>query len=220
MRLLRIFGGESSLPDGVWPRTGVVAALKSRFGAVQELGQEQGYALYGVEDRDVKFVVALLLVAGASDKVSEVGFIARFTGFQLSANALEQANRRLHISVLADEWGELYLLGGVAATGAFNPQTFILVLEAWRRDLTVALQALAGGSVADAFGAARSATAKEFATNVAPEKPEAMLAAFNAFAAGSGRTLAACNACDGRGRTGLIARTCKACDGAGLVPLR
>jgi DnaJ-class molecular chaperone len=47
-----------------------------------------------------------------------------------------------------------------------------------------------------------------------------MLAAFNAFAAGSGRALAACNACDGRGRIGLIARPCAACDGEGLVPLR
>jgi hypothetical protein len=215
-----MFGGEPALPDGVWPRAGVVAAVKARFGAVEDIGQEQGYALYGVTDRDVRFVVALLLVAGATDKISEIGFIARFTGFQLSANALEQANRRLHISVLADEWGELYLLGGVAATGAFNPATFTLVLEAWRRDLTIALQALAGGSVADAFGAARSAAAAQFATNAAPEKPEAMLAAFNAFAAGSGRALAACNACDGRGRIGLIARPCAACDGEGLVPLR
>lgn len=224
MNLGKLFSAEpraaAKRPAGdFWPRPAVVDALKARFSAVDDVGEEGAFALYRITDGEVRFVVALHLVEGARQKVVDVGFIARFSGYALTEAALERANRLLHISVLAEELGDIYLLSAIEAAGPFNPQTFALLLEAWRRDLLVALHALSGGTLASAFPLARSAAALRYATNEAAEGRSAA-DLFRAFASAAGREAAVCPECSGRGRAGAFARRCAACDGAGFAVRR
>lgn len=199
-----------------WPRPRIVAALRSRYPSIDDLGEEDGVSLYGVSEGEVRFVVALILVEGAKEKVAEVGFLARFSGFTLSNAQLESLNRTLHISIAAfHNDGDLYVLGGVAAAGEFSEGAFNLILEAWKRDLLVVLHGISSASFIDAFPATRSAAALRFATNLAGAAPDAL---FKSLAGADRQRL--CPTCDGRGRTGFPARTCNPCDGRGFVAAR
>lgn len=210
------------LAGGLWPRAKILSALKKRYKAIDDLGEESGFAVYGVTDGDVRFAVVMAMVEGAKDKVSEVGFLARFSGFNLSAAQLDGVNRNLHISVASFHTdGDLYLIGGVAAAGAFKEGTFLLILEAWRRDLLVILQSMSlSHTLAGAHPAARLGAAMKFATNRASESENAAADLFAAYAGGARRALASCGACGGRGKTGFIARPCEACEGSGFVAAR
>jgi len=210
---------ESMLSDGVWPRAKIVAALKRRYGAIDDLGEEQGFGLYAVSDGDIRFAIVMALSEGAPDKVYEIGFFARFVDFDISERQVESINRNLHISLVnLEPGGDLILFGGVVASGAFNEETFMMVLEAWKRDLLIVLQSLAhASSLADAHPAARLETLTRHATNKAPEEAARAKDIFAAFASGAHRATAACDICDGRGKTGFFARTCADCDGTGFV---
>ncbi len=215
------FGKSASrgLTDGLWPKSKVIAALKKRYSAIDDLGEEGGFAIYGVTDGDVRFAVIMAMVEGAADKVTEVGFLARFSGFNLSQSQLDSVNRNLHLSVAAFHTdGDLYLIGGVAASGAFNEGTFMLVLEAWRRDLLVILQSMSlSHTLAETHPAARLETVLRFATNTAPQTRDDL---FAAYAGGLRRSMASCGACGGRGKSGFLARHCAQCDGSGFVAVR
>lgn len=197
-----------------WPKARVIAALRRRYTLIEDLGDEGGYALFGVTDGEVRFAVALAQVEGAPDKVAEVGFLARFTGFSLDASRLEALNRNLHISVASfHSDGDLYLIGGVAAAGEFKEDTFTLILEAWKRDLLVILHAMSLiPSYVEAFPAAKLGAVRRFAVNRA-SGDKAATDLLHAFA---DARLSVCLACNGRGRTGVIARRCEACDGSGF----
>jgi len=151
--------------------------------------------------------------------VTEVGFLTRFVGFEVDQAAVEFINRNLHISVSGIENGDLYLIGGVHAAGSFDPTSFTLVLEAWKRDVMVAMHALSGGaSIAAAFPAARLEKVRKFAVNNAPN-PEESAPGPDLFVQYFGKTpiKALCNTCEGRGKRGFIARACQDCDGVGFV---
>ena len=203
--------------SGPWPLAGIVAAVKKHFEKVEHLGDEEGFSLYGVSDRGVNFVVAI--VRSAPERVSEVAFLARFVGFPVDAVAVEAMNRNLHLSVASlEEGGDLYLLAGVEAAGAFSEAGFTEVLAAWRRDLMIVLAALSGrGSVAAAFPAARLETAKRFAENRNPGGAEAATGDLLKAYLASGPSFAVCGDCGGRGRRGLVAKTCAPCAGSGFV---
>lgn len=210
------------MADGIWPKPKILSALKKRYSAVDDLGEEGGFAIYGVTDGEIRFAVVMALVEGAKDKVSTVGFLARFSGFNLTQSQLDSVNRNLHISIASFHTdGDLYLIGGVEAAGAFSEGTFLLILEAWKRDLLVILQSMSlSHSLADEHPAARLETVLKFATNRAPESAEAGGALFAAFAGGAHRALAACGVCGGRGKTGFLARQCEECGGSGFVAAR
>lgn len=203
---------------GLWPKARIISALKRRYRAVDDLGDDNGFSLYGVTDGEIRFAVALALAAGAGDRVTDVGFLARFTGFSLSDARLEALNRNLHISVASFHTdGDLYLIGGVAAAGEFNDGTFALVLEAWKRDLLVILHAMSlAPSYVEAFPAARLEAVRRFAVNRASDGESAARDLFASFAGGDHRRMSLCAACGGRGKTGLIARSCDACAGSGF----
>lgn len=206
-------GDEGRLARTFWPKGKVISALRNRYHTLEDLGEEDGFRLYGVADGDVRFVVALILIEGSAERVAEIGFLARFSGFALSNAQLDAVNRNLHISVATfHNDGDLYLLGGVAAAGDFSEGTFGLILEAWKRDLLVVLNGITSASFVDAFPAAKSEAALRFATNRAKGDPMALFQSL----AGSAR-LAVCPDCNGRGKTGLIARACPACGGAGFA---
>ncbi|MDZ7627925.1 MAG: hypothetical protein U5J99_05880 [Parvularculaceae bacterium] len=207
---------KSALAKVFWPRAKIVSALQSRYTALDDLGEEDGLRLYGVTDGEIRFVVALILLDGAADRVVEVGFLARFSGFTLSNAQLETVNRNLHISVATfHNDGDLYIIGGVAAAGEYSDGAFALILEAWKRDLLVVLHGITSASFVDAMPASRSETARRYALNEAARDPTKMLSAF----AGAQR-LSLCPACGGRGFTGLIARACDPCAGTGLASLQ
>lgn len=209
----------ASLVEGVWPKGKVLSALKRRYAAVDDLGEESGFAIYGVTDGEIRFAVVMALVEGAKERISEVGFLARFSGFNLSQSQLESVNRNLHISVASFHTdGDLYLIGGVAASGEFNEGTFMLVLEAWKRDLLVILQSMSlSHTLAGAHPAARLDAVLKFATNRAPESADAGGDFFAAYAGGAHRSMAACGSCGGRGKTGFVARICDDCGGSGFI---
>ena len=196
-----------------WPKGKVISALKNRYHALEDLGEDDGFQLLGVSDGEVRFVIALVLIEGSADRVAEVGFLARFSGFALSNAQLDAVNRNLHISVATfHNDGDLYLLGGVAAAGDFSEGMFGLILEAWKRDILVLLSGISSASFIDAFPAARSEAALRFATNQAKGEPADL---FRSFARPA--RLSVCPECGGRGKTGLIARPCAPCGGAGFT---
>lgn len=211
--------GSAKLADSLWPKPKIVSALKKRYSAVDDLGEESGFAIYGVTDGDIRFAVVMALVDGAKDKVSTVGFLARFSGFNLTQSQLDSVNRNLHISIASFHTdGDLYLIGGVEAAGAFSEGTFMLILEAWRRDLLVILQSMGlSHTLAGEHPAARLETVLKFATNRAPESVEEGAALFASYAGGAHRTMATCGACGGRGKAGFFARHCEECGGSGFV---
>jgi len=220
--LKRFFGGETAeLSDGAWPLPKIVAALKGHYGDVDKLGEDGPLKVFGVQDNGVNFVVALMQSAPGSNKVVEIGFLARFVNFPVNAQSIEALNRNLHIAVAALEGTDMFLMAGVQVTGVYDDGQFMLLLESWRRDLTMALANLSGGqaSYADAFPAAKMAAARNFATNAAPQTggagPADMLSSFLGARASAAKSF--CGECDGRGKRGLIARTCPECDGTGFV---
>ncbi len=209
--LLSKNGGRDS--RSCWPRNRIVTALQNRYRQIEDLGEEEGLSLFGVSEGEVRFVVALILVEGAKDKVAEIGFLSRFSGFALSNSQLESLNRNLHISVATfHNDGDLYVIGGVAAAGEFSDGSFSLILEAWKRDLLVILHGITTASFIEAFPAARSATALKFATNKAGPSSESL---FKSFTAAGERRL--CPSCGGRGRIGLISIVCRPCGGNGFL---
>jgi|GEM_PF-1471758 len=209
--------------EAAWPLSKVVAALESQYGALDRLGEEGPLSVFGVQQNGVNFVVALMQTAPGSGKIAELGFLARFIGFELEQPLVETINRNLHIAIAsAEPNGELFLMAGMQPTGAFDAGQFTLVLEAWRRDLMITLAGLSGGqaSMAAAFPAARLEAARNFATNAAPApvdgRPVDMLASF----LGGKNNREICGDCSGRGKRGLVARPCGACDGSGFVRAR
>jgi hypothetical protein len=212
MKLFSDFGG-GRLARGFWPKGKVISALKNRYHALEDLGEEDGLRLLGVSDGEVRFVVALILIDGNAEQVAEIGFLARFSGFALSNAQLDAVNRNLHISVATfHNDGDLYLLGGVAAAGDFNEGMFGLVLEAWKRDVLVVLNGISSASFVDAFPVARSEAALRFAINRAKGDPADLFRSFSRSA-----RLAVCPNCSGRGKIGFIARSCGSCGGAGFT---
>ncbi len=206
-------------PAGLWPKAKIVTALRRRYAEVDDLGDDSGFSLYGVKDGEIRFAVAFTLAAGAPDKVTEVGFLARFTGFNLNRSELDSVNRNLHLSVATfHSDGDLYLIGGVSAAGEFSEGTFTLILEAWKRDLMVILHAMSHTpSFTDAFPAARLDAVRRFAVNRAPAADSGAPDLFSAFASGAHRAMSLCASCGGRGKTGFIARACDECGGSGFI---
>ncbi|MEL6360342.1 MAG: zinc finger-like domain-containing protein [Pseudomonadota bacterium] len=151
-----------------WPVSEILSVLRQRFSGIEHLGDEDLFSLYGVADRDVRFVVALVRMPADPEKTMEVGFLSRFSGYPLTQGALEKINRNLHLSVASfDSDGDVFLIGGVQAVGEFDKKVFTAVLDAWRRDLMVLIEGLTGRPVYRASPVARSATAMAFAENKA-----------------------------------------------------
>lgn len=222
----RFFGGsgddKAELADEGWPAARILAALKGHYGSVEQLGEDGPLKVLGVQDNGVNFVVALMQSAPRSGRVVEIGFLARFVGFPVNAQKVEALNRNLHISVAALEGADMFLMAGVQVTGPYDDGQFMLLLESWRRDLAMTLGNLSSDelSYAAAFPAAKIEAARAFAVNEAPAPaadgaPADVLARF--MGAKMSAAKAFCDACDGRGKRGLIARTCADCAGTGFV---
>ena len=213
-------GASHSGPAISWPQTRVVEALKRRYDSVESIGEDDGFVLYAVGDRGINFVVAL--ITAMKSEVVEIGFLARFVGFPVERAGVERLNRALHLSVAGiEENGELYLLAGIEVAGPFEEGTFLLILEAWGRDLMLVLNTLGGGaSLAAAFPIARSETARRYAENRAPETEGGVMPDLLKAYLGDRASMSVCGECGGRGRRGLIARSCEACGGSGLVKTR
>lgn len=212
------FFSNPRLAGGAWPQAKIVDVLKRRYQKLERLGDQQGFTLFGVSDNGVNFVVALIEGPNPGS-VAEIGFLARFVGFRADASAIERINRNLHLSVASLEGeGDLYLLAGIEAAGAFDEKTFALVLDAWRRDLMLVLHALSGTtSMAAAFPMAQAEDARSFSINLPPKNSAGDGADLLKAFMGSGAPQVVCKDCGGRGRRGLIARTCDCCDGAGFT---
>lgn len=206
--------------SGAWPKARIVDQLRRQYESVDLLGEDQGFVLYGISDRGVNFIVAL--VEAQAGAVNEIGFLARFVGFSVDAASVEYINRNLHLSVAGiEEEGDLYLLAGVEAAGAYDDGMFQLILEAWKRDMLLVLHTLSGkASFAAAFPAARSGLARKFAVNRAPLTEEGAAPDLLKAYFGDVPVKSVCGECGGRGRRGVIARRCDACDGAGFTGAR
>ncbi len=170
--LKSLFSGDrTQMGPGAWPKASLIANLERRYGVIEDIGTEKGVSLYGIDDNGIRFVAVFVHAEGADDAVVEVGFLARFSGYDLSDQALQNLNANLHISVVVfDADGDLYLIGGVTADRPYDETTFSLVLDAWRRDLSILLQSLSGGNMMHVFPAARSEKARLFAQNIAPRQ--------------------------------------------------
>lgn len=219
--MFKLFSGGDD--DQSWPLAKVSAALELKYADVELAGEDGPITVYAVHDNGVNFIVAMMQSAPGSGKIIELGFLACFIGFPVDAQKIESINRNLHISVATLEGADLYLMAGLLVSGAYDDGQFSLILDAWRRDLMMALNGLNDEtfSMAAAFPAAKSALALKFATNKAPERqndqpPIDILSSF----LGANASKVVCDDCGGRGKRGLIARMCGECDGTGFVNAR
>lgn len=223
--MFKLFAGGAVENDGGWPVSSIVTTVESQYPAAELLGEEGPLKVYGVRDNGVNFVIALMQSAPGSGQVVEVGFLARFVGFDIGAHRIEALNRNLHVSVASMEGADLFLMAGLQVTGAYDAAQFAMLLNAWRRDLTVTLHGLSNdnASMADAFPAAKLAAARNFAVNAAPAEAEGtgnVTDMLTSFLGGRAETREVCVECDGRGKRGFIARMCGDCDGTGFVASR
>ncbi len=222
--MFKLFSSGGAAAETSWPVRDVVAALQKRFGDIDPLGEDGPLKVYGIQDNGVNFVVALMQTAPGSEQVAELGFLARFVGFPVTAQAVDHLNQNLHISVASMENNDLFLMAGLQVMGAFDETQFNLIIEQWRRDLALCIHGLQGesASLADAFPAAKLEAARKFAVNMAP--PEAAtgdvrsdMDMLSAFLGGARANRVTCDDCGGRGKRGLVARQCRACDGTGFT---
>ena len=226
--MFRLFARDAEEAEANWPVSSVVGTLQSHYPASELLGEDGALKVYGVQDNGVNFVVALMQSAPGSGKVIEIGFLARFVGFQITLRGIESLNGNLHISVASMEGNDLFLMAGLQVTGPYDAGQFALLLNAWRRDLAMALHTLSGdgASLAEAFPAAKLAVARDFAVNAAPvaapgeegEPPGPGAGEMlSRFLAGRAETQETCSESDDSGKRGLIARLFPGGDGAGFV---
>lgn len=217
--MFRMFSGADSQ---AWPRDKVVGALETKYGKLEKLGEDGPLSVYGVQDSGVNFVVAIMETAAGSGRIAEMGFLARFVGFEIDSRLVETINRSLHISVASIEsGGDLFLMAGLQPAGAFDHGQFTMMLESWRRDLMVTLHGLSNQmSFASAFPAAKLEAARNFAVNVAPAPAAGMPVDLLASYLGAKAMREVCGECSGRGKRGFIARMCGVCEGSGFVKPR
>lgn len=208
---LRLATGQKT--SGGWPRLRIVEALKRAFGSILLIGEDQSHSVYDVEDRVLRFVVALVHESGARAGVTEVGFLARFIGRAVSEKAMRNLAGELHLGSAFVEDGDLYIVAKVAAKGRYTDARFSLVLGAWRRDVTLALAALGKPATAAASEAADAAL-KSFAFDAGRIK--ARPAQFAAAFFWRNESKAVCGACRGRGRRGFLPKPCEPCEGTGF----
>ena len=114
--------------ETAWPLAKVMSALEGQFGALETLGEDGPLKVFGVQDNGVNFVVALMQTGPATGKIAEMGFLARFVGFPVDMRLIESLNRNLHISMVSLEGSDLFLMAGLAVTGAFDAGQFKLIM--------------------------------------------------------------------------------------------
>lgn len=222
--MFKLFSGAREAGDAAaWPLDEIEAALKARFETIQLLGEDGPLKVHGVVDNEIQFVVALMQTGPGSGQVIELGFLARFVGFDISAEQMSEINRNLHIAAVTFEQNDIFLMAGMQVVGPFDAGQFNLLIEQWRRDLMVCIHGLTRDqtSLVEAFPAARLAAARDFAANVAPgAKGGKSIDLLSAFLGADKADRIACRDCGGRGKRGLIARVCDSCDGDGYVARR
>ena len=224
----------SSNDTGIsWPLAKVVSALESRFSELRELGDEGPIKLYGISENGLNFVVAMVQSAPGSEKVIELGFIARFVGFSVTPAKLANLNKSLHISAAQMEGVDLFIFSMIGVSDTFDERQLMMFVEAWRRDLTMALHTLSEDEAAfsAAMPIARMDSVMHFAVNGVPpgpegsqepeiSGPEAASAMLSQFLGADRASQMLCDDCDGRGKRGFINRICKTCDGDGFLVRR
>ena len=221
--MFKLFAGGAAEDEKAWPVSSIVATLQSHYPGSRLLGEDGPLKVYGVQDNGVNFAVALMQSAPGSGKVIEVGFLARFVGFDISVKRIESLNASLHVSVASMEGADLFLMAGLEVTGPYDATVFVTeFISPWRRDLAMVLHSLSSGgaSMAEAFPAAKLAAARDFAVNAAPATDGGEVRAtdmLTRFLGGRADHREICEECDGRGKRGLIARSCVDCDGTGFV---
>lgn len=193
-----------------WPRLKVEEGLKRGFKSIIVIGQDDSHTIYDIADRDYRFVVALVHEGGAKAGVSELGFLARFVGFHPSDPVLRKLNSALHLADAFIEDGDLYVLAKIAVQKRFSEGKFALILGAWKRDMTFALDALHHDPKTQSRHDAE-------VLGFEPAQIEAHTAAFCKRYFWRNEPMIACPACAGKGRSGFIARECATCDGRGFV---
>jgi len=228
--MFKLFSGGAGEEEASWPVSSVVGTLQSHYPDAELLGEDGPLKVYGVRDNGVNFVVALMQSAPGSGKITEVGFLARFVGFSISLQRIESLNGNLHISVASLEGNDLFLMAGLRVTGVYDAGQFSVLINAWRRDLAMALHTLSGdhASFIEAFPAARLEAARAFAVNAAPasqagegagesETGGGVAEMLNRFMAGGAQMRDLCDESGDRDERGLIARLRGDSEGRGFV---
>jgi len=194
-----------------WPRQRIEEGLKRAFKSIVVIGQDESHTVYDVADRSYRFVVALVHAGGLRAGVTELGFLARFVGFRPTDRVLRTLNGELHLADAFIEEGDLYVVAKIAVKKRFSDDKFALILGAWKRDMSFALEALNRAPASP--GAAHDAEALGFE----PEAVGRRVSAFYGAYFWRNEPMILCPGCAGRGRKGFFARECAACDGTGFI---
>ncbi|NWG72519.1 MAG: hypothetical protein HXY23_13085 [Parvularculaceae bacterium] len=201
---------EAKRPVASWPRARIEEGLKRAFKSILVIGEDDDHTVYDVADRAFRFVVALVHVGGPKAGVTEVGFLARFVGFRPTDRVLRKLNGELHLADAFIEEGDLYVLAKIAVRKKFSDNKFALILGAWKRDMSFALQALNQASAAPA----------DYAADMLGFEPAAIAGRTGAFCKAyfwRNEPQILCPGCEGRGRRGFLARACDDCEGRGFI---
>lgn len=202
---------EPKKPAATWPRLRIEEGLKRAFKSILVIGQDDAHTVYDVADKAFRFVVALVHEGGVKAGVTELGFLARFVGFRPSDRVLRTLNGELHLADAFIEEGDLYVLAKIAVRKKFSDNKFALILGAWKRDMSFALDAL------NTTPAAPSADHLAETLGFEPAAIEKRAGAFFSAYFWRNEPVALCPACAGRGKTGFLARECLSCEGKGFA---
>jgi len=134
----------SNAPEGYWPLQSMLQVLEGRFDSVKHLADDGDNQFYEVEDRGLIFHMVFVNVAGAPDKIAGFAFLCYFKGFDLTDEGVAALNRNLHLSVAErdEDQDGLLLFASLGIKGAWDPDLFARVLDAWNRDLVMTIKML------------------------------------------------------------------------------
>ena len=136
--------------------------------------EDNNQLYYRVTLNGLTFLCVLVHAAGQKDKIVGLGFLAVFTGFEISQSGLEALNRNLHLSVAElDESTSLLLFSFLEPKGAFDANRFSLILQAWQRDLVMTIKMIMpGASFADALPTRALGRARRLSNNLSLATPQ------------------------------------------------
>ncbi|MEO0612439.1 MAG: hypothetical protein AAFY83_03875 [Pseudomonadota bacterium] len=130
---------------GYWPRAAMVDILRQTNDEViaDDYDAERHQHIYRVTLSGLTYLTVFIHAPGHEDKITGFGFLAIFTGFDLTPTGLEGLNRSLHVSVAERESDDdVLLFSFFEPRGSFDANRFAAMVQAWHRDLIMTLKML------------------------------------------------------------------------------
>jgi len=155
---------------GFWPSEAILTVMQRHYDRVEHMADENNGRFYEVQLNGLTFLAIMIHAEGEPEKIVQFGFLSYFAGFEVTPSGVEALNRNLHISVAElDEQNHLILFSMIQARGTFLENRFLMVMEAWHRDIVLTLKMiLPGASLRNSLSGATWSSLKGRLANYGP----------------------------------------------------